>query len=70
MQLADYYNISGVYTIGGISDSPNGGSSSSSYMQSAVLNVEYRAFIEIVFQNNEDTVQSWHLDGYSFFVVG
>ncbi|KAL0461488.1 UNVERIFIED_CONTAM: L-ascorbate oxidase [Sesamum latifolium] len=27
-------------------------------------------FIEVVFQNNEDTIQSWHLDGYDFWVVG
>jgi hypothetical protein len=34
------------------------------------MGADFRAFVEIVFQNNEDTVQSWHLDGYSFFVLG
>ncbi|KAE8731413.1 hypothetical protein F3Y22_tig00002840pilonHSYRG01283 [Hibiscus syriacus] len=34
------------------------------------MQADYRAFIEIVFQNNENIVQSWHLDGYNFFVVG
>ncbi|CAA0815119.1 SKU5-similar 6 [Striga hermonthica] len=29
-----------------------------------------RTFIEIVFENPEDIVQSYHLSGYSFFVVG
>jgi len=67
LQLADYYNISGVFTAGGIPDSPRGGSG---YLQTAALSVEYRAFIEVVFQNYESTIQSWHLDGYSFFVVG
>jgi len=67
LQLADYYNISGVYTIGNLSDIPNGGSAS---LQTVILDVEYRTFVEIVFQNNENTTQSWHLDGYSFFVVG
>lgn len=68
LQLADYYNISGVFVSGGIPDSANG--TSSAHKAAAVLNVEYRTFIEIVFQNNENTIQSWHLDGYSFFVVG
>ncbi|KAJ0096808.1 hypothetical protein Patl1_28775 [Pistacia atlantica] len=27
-------------------------------------------YIEVVFQNNENTMQSWHLDGYDFWVVG
>ena len=30
----------------------------------------YRSFMEIIFQNNDTTVQSYHLDGYAFFVVG
>jgi len=67
LKLADYYSIGGVYSVGGIADSPNGGSG---FMQTALLSVEYRAFVEIVFQNYENTIQSWHLDGYSFFVVG
>jgi len=69
LQLADYYNISGVFTLGGIPDSPHV-TSSSANMKTAVLSVQYRTFIEIVFQNNENTIQSWHLDGYSFFVAG
>jgi len=68
LQLADYYNISGVFVSGGIPDSADG--ASSPHKAAAVLNVEYRTFVEIVFQNNENTIQSWHLDGYSFFVVG
>lgn len=67
LQLADYYNISGVYKIGAILDSPNSGSVD---MQTGILDVEYRRFVEIVFQNNENIMQSWHLDGYSFFVAG
>nr|CAD1819218.1 unnamed protein product [Ananas comosus var. bracteatus] len=27
-------------------------------------------YVEIVFENYEDSVQSWHIDGYSFWVVG
>jgi hypothetical protein len=37
---------------------------------SSALNASYKGFLEIVFQNNETDVQTYHLDGYSFFVVG
>ncbi|KAG6413553.1 hypothetical protein SASPL_126267 [Salvia splendens] len=36
----------------------------------AVMGADYRTFVEIVFENRENILQSWHLDGYSFFVVG
>jgi hypothetical protein len=26
--------------------------------------------MEIIFQNNDTAVQSYHMDGYAFFVVG
>ncbi|XP_028787092.1 L-ascorbate oxidase homolog [Neltuma alba] len=35
-----------------------------------VINITYRSFVEIVFENHEDTMQSFNLDGYAFFVVG
>ncbi|KAJ0081932.1 hypothetical protein Patl1_09996 [Pistacia atlantica] len=34
------------------------------------MSANFREFVEIIFQNWEDTVQSYHIDGYSFFVVG
>ncbi|GFS36020.1 SKU5 similar 5 [Actinidia rufa] len=67
LKLADYYKIDGVFRVGSISDNPTGGGM---YLDTSVLGTDYRAFIEIVFENNEDIIQSWHLDGYSFFVVG
>ncbi|KAK7409881.1 hypothetical protein VNO78_00262 [Psophocarpus tetragonolobus] len=67
LKLADYFKISGVFRPGSISDRPTGGAI---YLDTSVLQTDYRAFIEIVFQNNENIVQSYHLDGYSFFVVG
>ncbi|MBA0837639.1 hypothetical protein Goarm_009780, partial [Gossypium armourianum] len=36
----------------------------------SVVSGNYRGWIELVFQNNMDDMDSWHLDGYSFFVVG
>eukprot|EP01018_Ginkgo_biloba_P014728 Gb_29247 [translate_table: standard] len=67
LKLADYFKISGVYSLASIPDYPNGGGVR---LQTAVMAGEYRSFIEIIFQNNENSVQSWHVDGYAFFVVG
>ncbi|KAK2995126.1 hypothetical protein RJ640_020766 [Escallonia rubra] len=67
LKLADYFNIGGVFRVGSISYNPTGGGL---YLDTSVMGVDYRAFIEIVFENPEDIVQSWHLNGYSFFVVG
>lgn len=67
LKLADYYKISEVFRVGSVSDRPTGGNL---YLDTSVLGADYRTFVEIVFQNDEDIVQSYHLDGYQFFVVG
>ncbi|KAK9155676.1 hypothetical protein Sjap_003156 [Stephania japonica] len=67
LKIADYFKISGVFNLGTISDNPTGGGG---YLQSSVMAADFRAYVEIVFENSEDTVQSWHINGYSFFVVG
>ncbi|KAH6799863.1 SKU5 similar 5 [Perilla frutescens var. hirtella] len=67
MKLADYFNIGGVYRVGSISESPNG---AGMHLDTSVLGADYRTFIEIVFENYENIVQSYHLSGYSFWVVG
>jgi iron transport multicopper oxidase len=40
------------------------------YVATSVLPTSLHDFIELVFQNDENTMQSWHLDGYDFWVVG
>ncbi|WOL16196.1 L-ascorbate oxidase [Canna indica] len=35
-----------------------------------VLNVEFRTYVEIILENPEKSVQAYHLNGYSFFLVG
>lgn len=67
LKLADYFKIGGVFRVGSISDRPTGGGI---YQDTAVMQADYRSFVEIVFVNPEDIVQSWHMSGYSFFVVG
>ncbi|KAJ1272289.1 hypothetical protein BS78_06G190800 [Paspalum vaginatum] len=71
LKLADYYNISGVFRLGGIPDSPPPTTVGEEVRnETAVMDSDHRSFIEVVLENGEDSVQSWHLDGYSVFVVG
>jgi hypothetical protein len=68
LKLADYYNISGVFRLGGIPDAPPAAAEVRS--ETAVMDSDHRSFVEVVLENGEDSVQSWHLDGHSVFVVG
>ncbi|KAG5392761.1 hypothetical protein BRARA_F01454 [Brassica rapa] len=67
LKLADYFKIDGVYKPGSISDQPP---YAPTFPVTSVLQADYKAFMEIVFENSEDIVQSWHFNGHSFFVVG
>ncbi|CAI9090253.1 OLC1v1024986C4 [Oldenlandia corymbosa var. corymbosa] len=67
LKLADYYNIPGVFTLGSMPDNPTG---SGGYLQTAVMAANFRSYFEVVFENPEDTVQSWHVDGHILFIVG
>ncbi|XP_026389539.1 monocopper oxidase-like protein SKU5 [Papaver somniferum] len=66
LRLADEYKVKGVYTL----DFPDKPLTGASRMASSVINGTYRGFMEVVLQNNDTKVQSYHLDGYAFFVVG
>ncbi|XP_010555198.1 PREDICTED: L-ascorbate oxidase homolog [Tarenaya hassleriana] len=68
IKLADYFKI-GVFRVGNIPDTPRGGRGAMR-QETAVMGADHRAFVEIVFQNREKIIQSYHLDGYSFWVVG
>jgi hypothetical protein len=69
LKLADYFGIPGVFTPGSMPDSP-AGAGATARLATGVVAADFRAFVELVFQNNEPVVNSWHIDGYSFFVVG
>ncbi|PIA65126.1 hypothetical protein AQUCO_00100552v1, partial [Aquilegia coerulea] len=65
LRLADWYNVKGKYTLDfhePLTGAPRLGTS--------VINGTYRGFIEIILQNNDTTVQTYHMDGYAFFVAG
>ncbi|GFQ06702.1 l-ascorbate oxidase homolog [Phtheirospermum japonicum] len=68
LKLADYFHIKGVFRVDSVPDHPP--SDRNIRLDTSVLGADYRAFVEIVFENREKIIQSWHLDGYAFFVVG
>ncbi|KAG2686259.1 hypothetical protein I3760_10G167700 [Carya illinoinensis] len=69
LKLAEYYGVADkVFKYNIISDDPQ---SQGVEVTKApiVLNTTFRNFVEIIFENHEKSIQSWHLDGYSFFAV-
>lgn len=65
-RLGDRYNLTGYYKL----NFPRKPLDGSPKMETSIVNATYKGFIEIVLQNNDTTLQSFHLDGYSSFVVG
>ncbi|KAE8694498.1 Monocopper oxidase-like protein SKS2 [Hibiscus syriacus] len=66
IRLADLHNVKGAYKL----DFPNKTNERTPKMDRSIINATYRGFIEVILQNNDTKIQSFHLDGYSFFVVG
>lgn len=69
LRLADAYGVKGVYTLDFPERPPREGAARPRVGRS-VINGTYRGFMEIIFQNNDTRMQSYHMDGYAFFVVG
>lgn len=65
-RLADQHNLTGFYKL----DFPSMPLNRPLVMDKSIINATYKGFIEIVLQNNDSTMQSFHLDGYAAFVVG
>ncbi|OEL31009.1 L-ascorbate oxidase-like protein [Dichanthelium oligosanthes] len=71
LKLADYYNISGVFKLNGIPDSPPANHTPEKVRsETAVMDSDHHSFIEVVLENSEDSIQSWHLDGYNVYPRG
>ncbi|MFS8003974.1 putative L-ascorbate oxidase [Helianthus anomalus] len=66
IRLADQYKLKGVYKL----DFPTEPLTGPPKMETSVINGTYRGFMEVIFQNNETKMHSYHIDGYAFFVVG
>ncbi|KAF2530334.1 hypothetical protein F2Q70_00031188 [Brassica cretica] len=67
LKLADHFNIPGVFSTNAIQSVP---SSAPATVATSVVRASLHDFLEVVFQNNEESMQSWHLDGYDFWDVG
>ncbi|GAB2218453.1 hypothetical protein Drorol1_Dr00001676 [Drosera rotundifolia] len=72
LKLAEYYGVADkVFKYDTIGDEPPANIDTSDKITLApnVLNATFRGFVEVIFENLEKGVQSWHVDGYSFFPV-
>ena len=69
LKLAEYYGITDkVFKYDMIDDEPPTDLKKVT-LEPNVINATFRNFIEIIFENHEKSVQSYNLDGYSFFAV-
>ncbi|KAI3975318.1 hypothetical protein MKX01_033558 [Papaver californicum] len=66
LKLAQQFDVPGFFKL----DFPNRLMNRPPKLDTSVINGTYRGFMEIIFQNNDTTVQTYHMDGYALFVVG
>lgn len=70
LKLAEYYGVAEkVFKYDTIPDDPPAEAVDKVTLAPNVMNMTFRNFIEIIFENHEKSIQSWHVDGYSFFAV-
>ncbi|KAJ0267310.1 Monocopper oxidase-like protein SKS2 [Hirschfeldia incana] len=66
IRLADEHRLKGVYKM----DFPSRPvDNKPPRLASSIVNATYKGFIQVIFQNNDTKVLSFHIDGYSFYVV-
>ncbi|XP_047322166.1 L-ascorbate oxidase homolog [Impatiens glandulifera] len=68
LKLADWLNIPDVFTLNLTKSTPMTPPGPVS-LEPSVIGLSLHDFVEIVFQNTENTVQTWHLDGHDFWTV-
>lgn len=70
LKLAEYFGVADqVFKYNVIGDTPPEQDAAEITVSPIVVNMTFRNFVEIIFENHETAVQSWNLDGYSFFAV-
>ncbi|KAH6784990.1 SKU5 similar 12 [Perilla frutescens var. hirtella] len=72
LKLAEYFGVAGeIFKYDQAVARNSGATTDKELMVEApsVVNATFRNFVEIIFENNGNTIQSWHLDGHSFFAV-
>ncbi|KAL2503971.1 SKU5 similar 18 [Abeliophyllum distichum] len=68
LKLADYFQLPNVFKPGIIPDAPF--DCPPPRLGTSVIDTEYHDYVHVVFQNPLLSLQTWHSDGYNFFVVG
>ncbi|GER41222.1 SKU5 similar 14 [Striga asiatica] len=69
LKLAEYFGVADkVFEYGLVKDEASEGGKRL-VVAPSVVNATFRNFVEIIFENREKSIQTWHLDGYSFFAV-
>ncbi|XP_054825422.1 monocopper oxidase-like protein SKU5 isoform X2 [Prosopis cineraria] len=66
IRLADWFKVKGTYKL----DFPAKPLTGPPRAETSVINGTFRGFMEIILQNNDTKMHTYHLDGYAFFVVG
>ncbi|XP_021816674.1 L-ascorbate oxidase homolog [Prunus avium] len=70
LKLAEYYGVADkVFKYDTIQDEPPATVEDKVTLAPNVVNQTFRNFVEIIFENHEKSIQSWNVDGYSFFAV-
>ncbi|KAK9747828.1 hypothetical protein RND81_02G016900 [Saponaria officinalis] len=66
LKLAQQFNVPGAFKV----DFPSKPMNRPPRVDTSLINATYKGFMEVILQNNDKIVKSFHLDGYAFFVVG
>ncbi|XP_047150485.1 L-ascorbate oxidase homolog [Vigna umbellata] len=70
LKLAEYFGIGDkFFKYDTIPDEPPANLGTAVTLAPNVIKFTYRTFIEIIFENQEKSIQSYNLNGYSFFAV-
>ncbi|XP_026390736.1 L-ascorbate oxidase homolog isoform X1 [Papaver somniferum] len=67
LKLADYFDIPGVFDLKTFKNKTQAGPAK---LGTPVVGLWLHDYVEIIFNNNENTIQSWHLSGTDGWVVG
>ncbi|KAF8080389.1 hypothetical protein N665_0949s0011 [Sinapis alba] len=67
LKLADHFQLGNTFVPDMFPTNP---SNKTPRFGTSVVDIRYRDFVHIVFENPLDESQSWHIDGYNFWVVG
>ncbi|GFP90096.1 l-ascorbate oxidase homolog [Phtheirospermum japonicum] len=69
LKLAEYYGLADkVFQYNIMKDEPSA-NTTEVIVAPNVINGTFRNFVEIIFENHDKSIQTWHLAGYSFFAV-